>query len=72
MTNNQLPMTKQEDNNQIPITKRIITREEPAAVSLFFWLLVIICFFGHWNLVIGHYPFRQTTEGTNLVLEQGL
>ena len=38
-------------NNQTTMTKG-----EAAHVSLLFWLLGIICFSGHWNLVIGYCP----------------
>jgi hypothetical protein len=60
MTNNQIPMTNEEDNDQL--TNNQLNRGKGRTDRLYrflFWLLVIVRLSGHWNLVIGHYLLQK-------------
>ena len=59
MTNNQIPITNENDNDQFT-NNQLNEAKGGLPVSFLSWLLVIVCFSGHWDLVIGHYPLRKT------------
>jgi len=72
MTNDQIPMTNEEDNDQL--TNNQLNRGKGRTDRLYrflFWLLVIVRLSGYWNLVItlfiGYYP-RPLSRLTNTQL----
>jgi len=67
MTNDQIPMTNEKDNDQF--TNNQLNKAKGGPPVSFFLLLVIVCFSGHWNLVIGHYLlYKRPTSSKMEVL----
>jgi hypothetical protein len=63
MTNNQITITNEKDNDQFT-NKADQTKGQTGlqgkkltlcGICIFTWLLILVCFPGYWNLIIGYY-----------------